>query len=153
MAAKPISKELKALRKSAKEFGIDFDAKTTEAELKILVDSAEAAAKAQAEQSGDGSAADASKPGDLTGAPAIPSTGTEDSPLPQADPAPVAEDPEVTADGGTVLQTHKGISLVHFVKTKKADEAFILRNAFGQLLGQFGSREEGLKHMENLTRF
>jgi hypothetical protein len=140
---KAIPAALKELRVKAKELGVDFDKDTTEAELSILVSSAEAAAKARAEAAGDVPPAPSAE---LTG-PEIASTGTEEVPAPQG------EAQAFDGSGGEVLSTHKSFSLVRFDAKGKTPESFALRNDVGQVLATFASREEGMKHMENLTRF
>lgn len=150
-AAADAAKALKELQKKAKKLKVQFDAETTAEELTILVNAAEEAVAAQ----------EAAK-GETTPPPVTPPTGDEvhqQEAQAAADSASAA--PETTPAGDSVLSTHVGKLSKEVSKLVLTPDGKVqLKSRHGVVLANFDTKDnqkdnisEGLRHMENLSRF
>lgn len=147
-AEKAAKDQFATLKKDAKKLKIDFDKNTTQEELQVLVDAANAAATAQEEKAAaDGKGFATSQPNN--GAPdnAPAPTGTEDTPVPQAPPVAPA-DPQ--GDRFISKHTTRGGDVHNLVQR---GNAFVVKDKFGVVSANFATLDEGKHHMENLSRF
>lgn len=151
-AAKAAGAAFAELKKKAKKLKVDFDKDTTEAELGILVSTAEAAAGAQQEkkdgETGSGQVG-ATTPSDR-----------EDVKEAQEKADSTNKAPEVTPAGDTVVQTvvTRNKEKHNLVVTDKGDVQ--IKNHFGVVTANFDSKDsqvdniaDGKRHLENLSRF
>lgn len=142
MAKTPVSDSLKALRKEAKKLKVDFEPETTEAELQILVDAANAANGAQAAKAAEtGKAPEQSAPAGST---------------------PSPQEPEVKEGGDESQPAAKGEQIIQTLTTRNKEkfelvqtkDGVVLRNLPArQVLAEFATVDEGKHHLENLSRF
>jgi len=156
-AKKAAEASLKDLQKRAKKLGIEFDKDSTEAELKVLVEAGEAAAKAR-EDKADKNAGEADKPG-------TPEDRMKDEPPVNPEPkvGSVSDAKHEEIEGGTgkeelvqTLKTKQGHVFSLVISPDGDVQLTKVPNIFVQSFGPVSdpkSLEAGKKHMENLSRF
>lgn len=135
-----VSQELKDLRKQAKKLKVEFDAETTEAELKILVDAAEAAKTAQEQKAGEVVA-------DTIG-------GEVAQVTPVVSESVVKDEAPVEGAKEQLIQTfvNRQKEAFQLVQTKEG-KIVLKKHTTGAVLAVFKTVDEGKHHLENLSRF